>query len=138
MRTPVLVALAAGIANILVVFPLGKADALTLNALACCTAAFTILRYGVFQPYYAAKILARNRLFFYGTLLRNVLATGVIGVVLYAAKGLFTYGSWGHFFIAIALCGAVGYVLAFFLLFNPGEYKEIVHMFLSKIKKKTA
>ena len=67
-----------------------------------------------------------------------VLATGVIGVVLYAAKGLFTYGSWGHFFIAIALCGAVGYVLAFFLLFNPGEYKEIVHMFLSKMKKKTA
>ena len=69
---------------------------------------------------------------------RKGLATGVIGVVLYAAKGLFTYGSWGHFFIAIALCGAVGYVLAFFLLFNPGEYKEIVHMFLSKIKKKTA
>ena len=138
VRTPVLVALAAGIANILVVFPLGKADALTLNVLACCTAAFTILRYGVFQPYYAAKILARNRLFFYGTLLRNVLATAVIGVVLYAAKGLFTYGSWGHFFIAIALCGAVGYVLAFFLLFNPGEYKEIVHMFLSKMKKKTA
>ena len=138
VRTPVLVALAAGIANILVVFPLGKADALTLNVLACCTAAFTILRYGVFQPYYAAKILARNRLFFYGTLLRNVLATVVIGVVLYAAKGLFTYGSWGHFFIAIALCGAVGYVLAFFLLFNPGEYKEIVHMFLSKMKKKTA
>ena len=62
----------------------------------------------------------------------------VLGVVLYAAKGLFTYGSWGHFFIAIALCGAVGYVLAFFLLFNPGEYKEIVHMFLSKMKKKTA
>ena len=28
--------------------------------------------------------------------------------------------------------------LAFFLLFNPGEYKEIVHMFLSKMKKKTA
>ena len=70
VRTPVLVALAAGIANILVVFPLGKADALTLNVLACCTAAFTILRYGVFQPYYAAKILARNRLFFYGTLLQ--------------------------------------------------------------------
>ena len=81
VRTPVLVALAAGIANILVVFPLGKADALTLNVLACCTAAFTILRYGVFQPYYAAKILDRNRLFFYGTLLRNVLATVVIGVV---------------------------------------------------------
>ena len=39
---------------------------------------------------------------------------------------------------AIALCGAVGYVLAFFLLFNPGEYKEIVHMFLSKMKKKIA
>ena len=37
VRTPVLVALAAGIANILVVFPLGKADALTLNALACST-----------------------------------------------------------------------------------------------------
>ena len=68
----------------------------------------------------------------------GLLASLVIGVVLYAAKGLFTYGSWGHFFIAIALCGAVGYVLAFFLLFNPSEYKEIVHMFLSKMKKKTA
>ena len=66
------------------------------------------------------------------------ITTAVIGVVLYAAKGLFTYGSWVHFFIAIALCGAVGYVLAFFLLFNPGEYKEIVHMFLSKMKKKNA
>ena len=120
------------------VFPLGRADALTLNVLACCTAAFTILRYGVFQPYYAAKILNRRRLFFYGTLLRNVLATAVIGAVLYAAKGLFTYGSWGRFFLAIVLCGALGYVLAFFLLFNPGEYKEIVQMFLSKIRTKQA
>ncbi len=131
VRTPVLVALAAGNLPIsIVVFPLGQQPTrLTLNVPGLQLTPplpFLPLRQYSSHDDYAAKILDRNRLFILpATLLRQMVAghrrhrRGAV-----CCQGAVHLRQLARpFFIAIALCRRQGYVLAFFQMFNPGEYK---------------
>lgn len=136
VRVPVLVTFAIGIANVLVVFPLGFMGKLNLELLTISTSLLMSARYVIFQPIYAAHILRIKKGTFYMPIIKNTLVFVLLLLVFDIFKSLFVAKSWFSFIIIIGCAALIGYGISFFTIFNRSERAEVLSTFKLKAKLK--
>lgn len=129
LKTPVFVSTMLGIANILIVIPIVKYTDLGLYAIAGISSILFIVRYLIFNPLYAAHILNANRLVFYSTLIKCLLALGVVAVVYCCIKMTVEINSWKTFITVVLCSGIIGYLIVIIMLGN-------IHKVLLRVREK--
>lgn len=128
LKTPVLLSIAIGITNVIIVYILLKLTNLGVYAVAGVSSILWILRIFLFVPPYAAWTLQLKWSTFYGPLLR-----GVVNVaVLIGFMGLVSRFVWASSWLSLVLIcvpvGVIGYVIAFLLIFEKSDRRSAIEM----------
>lgn len=134
VKIPVIFTFIIGIANILIVLPLGLTNYLNLTTLTVFSSVFLCIKLIIFQPIYAAKILKQKRTLFYPSLTHCYIVFMVILGLFEIIKPLFHITGWFSFILAVAVCAVIGYMITFFILLNKKEHKIITDIIKSKLK----
>lgn len=135
VKIPVIVTFFIGLSNILVVFPLGHFNKLTLELLTVFSSVFLSVRYLLFQPYYASKVLNIKLTTFYKPLIKNFFVFLIILVLFIFTNSFLTLNNWLSFIIAIAINALIGYAVTLLLTFNKDERKGFLHSVKLKLGK---
>lgn len=135
LKIPVLVSLGIGLANVSIVFLLLRFTSLGVYAVAGVSSILWLFRIFLFVPLYAAWNVDVKRLTFYKPLLRGVINVIVVGSALFACSKLFYGQTWIQFIIICIMCGALGYVLSFMVMFDRGEKVKSLNLIKRKIIK---
>ncbi len=135
VKIPVIVTFLVGLSNILIVFPLGMVNKLTLELLTIFSSVFMSARYILFQPYYAAKIINVKKSTFFKPILKNLFIFIIILLFFIVCNKIITVNNWLQFIIEIAVFGITGYVASALLILKKDERQEIVNIVKSKIIK---
>lgn len=134
VKVPVIFTFIIGIANILIVLPLGLTESLNLTSLTVFSSVFLCLKLIVFQPIYASIILKKKITLFYPILIHCYIVFMIILGIFMLLRQLFSITGWISLIIAIAVCGVIGYAVTFFILLNKNEHKVIINLLKSKLK----
>lgn len=135
VKIPVIVTFLIGLSNILIVFPLGMVNKLTLEILTVFSSIFISARYLLFQPYYASKIINVNKSTFFIPILKNLFSFLIILFIFIIGNKIVTVNSWMQFIIEIAAAGVSGYIICAFLILKKDERTEVIKLIKSKIKR---
>ncbi len=135
VKIPVIVTFLVGLSNILIVFPLGMVNKLTLELLTVFSSIFMSVRYILFQPYYAAKIINVKISTFFKPILKNIFIFIIILLFFIVGNKIITVNNWLQFIIKIAVFGITGYAASALLILKKDERQEIINIVKSKIIK---
>lgn len=136
LKVPVLLSIAIGILNVAIVFVLLKTTELGIYAVAGVSSMLWIIRIFTFVPTYAAWSLKIDWKSFYPPLLRGVVNVLVL-LTLFGSVAHFVWSdSWLSFFAVCALVGAVGYAVAFIVLFEKPERTLALSMIRKRFFRK--
>jgi len=135
VKIPVVVTFLVGLSNILIVFPLGMVNKLTLELLTVFSSVFMSVRYILFQPYYAAKIINVKISTFFKPIIKNLFIFIIILLFFIICNKIITVNNWLQFIIEIAVFGIAGYAASSLLILKKDERQEIINIVKSKIIK---
>lgn len=93
----------------------------------------SIIKNLTFTPMYAAKCLDVKITTFYSTIFNGILSAIVLTITFILINKLFNPTSWISLIICAIVCGVVGLLENYFILFDKEQKKKILGMF--KIKK---
>jgi len=135
VKIPVIVTFLIGLSNILIVFPLGMFNKLTLEMLTVFSSLFLSVRYLLFQPYYASKIIHVKKSTFFIPILKNLFAFLIILFAFIICNKIITVNSWPQFILEIAAAGLAGYMISAVILLQKEERTHLLQIMKSKIKR---
>ncbi len=139
LKVPVLLSVAIGCANVIIVFILLKTTSLGVYAVAGVSSVLWIMRIFSFVPTYAAWSLGMKLNTFYPPLMRGVVNVFITGGLLCAISYFTTASSWIALFAQCAAAGIIGYMCCFFIMFNKEDRIKAVGMLKKKLAgRKTA
>lgn len=135
LKTPVMVSLALGIVNVILVFVLVKITSWEIYAVAGVSSVISTVRILVFTPIYASHSIGAAFTTFYKPLMRGLLSNAIMVGIFCVIKGLFIIGNWRSFIMVCGLAGCVGYLIVFMTIFNQEEKKKAIDYFKKKIRR---
>lgn len=135
LRIPVLVSLALGIANIVLVFILVQVTNLGVYAVAGVSTVLSIFRILLFTPMYAAHSIQMPYSTFYKPLVRGLASSLVMTIAFAGIRSGVTIANWLIFFLICILAGIVGYIIAFSIVFSKDERKKVVEVIRNKFRR---
>lgn len=136
LKTPVLLSIGIGVVNVITVFSLLKTTNLGVYAVAGVSSILWVLRIFLFVPTYAAWSLKMKLTTFYPTLFRGVINVIVVMMVFATVSQKVTISSWMELIGVCLVCGAIGYVLSFLVMFNQKERKKAFDSLKTKFFEK--
>lgn len=112
LKLPVIVSFILGVTNTITVIVLINFTNLGVYAIASVSTILLIVRYVLFNPWYAAKMLGVNKSTFFVMTFKRYIMLPVIFVFMYLVKRLIAIESvtWGKFIINILICGVISYI----------------------------
>lgn len=119
-----IVTLLMGVLNVIVVFIFLEIPAFHpygIYFIAGTSSFLGIIKNMTFTPMYAAHCLELPKHAFYPTIFRYIFVTLLMSAVFAGMNHFITTTSWGMVVADILLCGIVGFLLNFFLLFEARE-----------------
>ena len=134
LRVPVLVSVGVGIANLGIVYLLLQNTSLGIYAVAGVSSVLVLVRILLFVPMYAASNLRVGFFTFYPPIIRGCLATGLMSVVFYKVSNWIQVKSWGGLACIAVVCGVIGYVINYLIVFEHRERKKIIGILRKKMK----
>lgn len=135
LRLPVIVTMAIGVINVVLVFVLLNVTDMGVLAVKIVSSVLLMFKVLVFTPMYAAKNLDVKLTEFYPTILRGTVANGAMIVVFAVIVQFSAMDSWLKLGLMAGLCGIVGYVMNYVILLNKNE-KTIIKNKASELLKK--
>lgn len=131
LKLPVFVSLGCGIVSIVAEIVLIKFFGLGLYAIVLSTTVVMIIRYVVFNSFYAAWCLKKPMAFFLPTVLKTWLSIPVLIILMVLIRTVLPIHSWIGLCLDAVIAGGLGYA---FMLVVYG--REELNAILSKVKKK--
>ena len=131
LKLPVFVSLGCGIVSIVAEIVLIKSFGLGLYAIVLSTTVVMIIRYVVFNSFYAAWCLKKPMAFFLPTVLKTWLSIPVLIILMVLIRTVLPIHSWIGLCLDAVIAGGLGYA---FMLVVYG--REELNVILSKVKKK--
>lgn len=125
LRLPVIVTMAIGIINVVLVFVLLNVTDMGVLAVKIVSSVLLMFKVLVFTPMYAAKNLNVKLTEFYPTILRGTVANGVMLGVFAVIANFSGVNSWTKLVIMAGICGVLGYVMNYVILLDKNE-KNII------------
>lgn len=135
LKIPVYVSLGIGVANIVGSILLCEYTNMGVYAIQIVSSVLLVARVFFFAPIYAAHILETKWWTFYVPLLRGALASVIVLVVFFIYACLVPIHSWMMLMISGLICGAVGYVINFFVVLNKEERDKALGIVRRKLKR---
>lgn len=135
LRTPVLVSLGMGIANVIIVFILVQITDWGIYAVAGVSTVLSVLRILIFVPIYAAYSIHAPYHTFYRSLVRGIASSLIMLIIFIPVRHIVSITSWPQFFIVCLLCGFVGYAVEFFIVFSRKEKRKITDIVKKKFRR---
>lgn len=111
MKLPVFISISLGVANTVIVLLLLEFTDIGLYAIASVSTILLILRYILFNPGYAAKVLGIRMKTFYASSLKLYLLLPLIYFAISVSKGMFDINSWKELVISAVICGGIAYLV---------------------------
>jgi len=96
---------------------------------------FLSVRYLLFQPYYASKIIHVKKSTFFIPILKNLFAFLIILFAFIICNKIITVNSWPQFILEIAAAGLAGYMISAVILLQKEERTHLLQIMKSKIKR---
>lgn len=131
LKLPVFVSLGCGIVSIVAEIVLIKFFGLGLYAIVLSTTVVMIIRYVVFNSFYAAWCLKKNMAFFLPTVLKTWLSIPALIILMVLIRTVLPIHSWIGLCLDAVIAGGLGYA---FMLVVYG--REELNAILSKVRKK--
>lgn len=129
-----IVTLIMGLTNAGIVFVLLELEPLRpygIYFVAGVSSVLGIIKNLTFTPMYAAHCLHLPRRTFYPTIFRYIGVTLLMAIIFMGLNRVIVTGSWGMVIVDVILCGVIGSVLNFALLFERKERS----LFLDNVKR---
>lgn len=129
-----LVTLGQGFLNIIIVFILLKlnvAPGYEIVIISGVSVFTSILKNLTFTPMFSAKCLKVKITTFYSTIFSGILSAITLMIVFFIISKQFDINNWLELIIVAVLCGFVGIIINYFVLFNRNQRIE----FLKSLKK---
>lgn len=133
IKLPVLVTMGYGTLSILLVYILLQITNLGIYVVAGVSSVLSVLYILIFVPNYAAYSIKTKSSTFYKPLLRGLFSNGVLFLIFESIRAIFKIDSWVTFFAVCVSAAIVGYILAFFILFNRNERKKALNKVFEKV-----
>lgn len=130
LKVPVFVSFGTGVLNIIIEYSLIRFARLGIYAIVIPETVIMLLRYILFNSFYAAYVLKQPLRTFVGTTVKTWLTIPFITVSMLLVRKLITVNSWGTFIISVGICGVIGYVEMLLLYYR----KEILNLIQSRKK----
>ena len=124
-----IVTLIMGVANALGVFILLQFEPLRpygIYFVAGLSSVLGIIKNMTFTPMYAAHCLKLPKKTFYPTILRYIAVTCLMSILFGVMGKLFPAHSWLQIFISVVVCGMLGSIMNFVLLFEKKERETFI------------
>lgn len=135
LKTPVLVSLGIGVANIIGSILLCKYTSLGIYAIQIVSSVLLTARVFFFAPIYAAHVLEIKWYTFYGPLLRGLTASAVVLAAFYGYRCFVAADSWISLIGSALICGVIGYVINYIIVLDKQERVMVKEMITRKLKK---
>jgi len=135
IKLPVIINLFAGILNVLIVFTLLNISQLGVYAIASVSSIIGIIKIFTFYPLYAAKSVGINWRSFYLPLIKGVINTFALIILFEIVLINITIATWTKLIIVALCCGAGGYILSFFIIFDNQEKNKLFAMLKNRMLK---
>lgn len=135
LKVPVLLSIAIGIANILIVFLLLKFTKLGVYAVAGVSSVLWIFRIFLFVPSYAAWSIQKKWSTFYQPLFKGTINIIFVGGLMAIFAHLLHAESWIELIVICLICGLIGYAVCFFIVFDKEDRDSVVRMLKRKARK---
>lgn len=132
-----LVTLFMGFLNVLIVFILLKLGIFSnpIIVVAGVSVITGIIKNLTFIPIFSAKCLNIKKTSFYEPIVKSLISSGLMTLIFVFISKLFIINSWMSLILVALLCGLIGFILSFVVLFNKKEVKKFIILIKNKIKR---
>ena len=133
-----LVTLLMGVLNAVTVFILLQFESLRpygIYFVAGISSVLGIVKNLTFTPLYAAHCLGLPKKVFYPTIFRYIAVTGFMGVLFFLLGRIFPATSWLLIGASVLICGIIGSILNYLLLFERKEREVLLQTLLRFLKR---
>ena len=133
-----LVTLLMGVLNAVTVFILLQFEPLRpygIYFVAGISSVLGIIKNLTFTPLYAAHCLGLPKKVFYPTIFRYIGVTGLMGVLFFLLGRIFPATSWLLIGASVLICGIIGSILNYLLLFERKEREVLLQTLLRFLKR---
>lgn len=135
LKVPVLVSVGIGAANLGIVCILIQNTSLGVYAVAGVSSILMLFRVLLFVPMYAANNLGVGLFTFYPPIIRGCFATGVMLVAFYGISNWIQVKNWVELAGVAVVCGVIGYVINYFVVFEHCERMKMLDILGKKWKR---
>ena len=94
-----------------------------------------IIKNLTFIPIFSAKCLNIKKTSFYEPIVKSLISSGLMTLIFVFISKLFIINSWMSLILVALLCGLIGFILSFVVLFNKKEVKKFIILIKNKIKR---
>lgn len=133
LKINALVHVFVGIFNTIVVFVLIKYTDLGIIAVAGVSSVTAMIKNLIYTPLYSAHCLGVKKTIFYPEIFRYLFTTVVITAVYYGLYNLISVDSWLTLILSVTICGFVGLLISYLIMFNKAERKRIIELMKKKL-----
>lgn len=130
-----LVTVGTGLLNILIVFILVNTTDLGVIAIAGVSSITGVIKNITYTPIYSAHCLGVSKKTFYPEIFKNLFVTTLLILINLVVYSIFPIDTWAKLFIAIVICGIIGVVLNYLLLFSKEEKRAFLGIIKKFVKK---
>lgn len=131
LKLPVFVSFSCGIINIILVLILVKITDMGVYAIVFSSSVIMILRYVLFNSFYAAFVLNKPSSTFLGATVKTWITIPIVLITMICYRTNVSVDSWIELVIAVAVCGAAGYT-EMFCIYNG---KKLIDKLIKKTRK---
>lgn len=131
-----LVTLFVGFFNVLLVFIFLKINIVKepILIVASVSVIIGIIKNLTFIPIYSAKCLGAKATSFYEPIIKSILSSSVIAIIFLVIGKLVEINTWIHLILVAIVCGIIGFIICFVILFNKTEIKKCINLITNKLK----
>ena len=125
----------SGFLSTALVFLLISTTDLGVYAIVGVSALVGLIKGLIIVPAYAAKCMNISMMTFFGTVLRYLFSTAVITAIFFALKAIMAVENWLWLLVSVMICGVVGLIVNYLVLFNRSDRERFINIFISKFKR---
>ena len=131
-----LVTLFIGFFNVLLVFIFLKLNILKnpIIIVASVSVIIGIIKNLTFTPIYSAKCLGAKSTSFYEPIIKSIISSFVMSAIFVIIGKTFEINTWIELILVACICGIIGFIICFIILFNKTEIKKCLNLIKNKLK----
>lgn len=133
LKVNALVHVFVGLFNTAVVFILLQFTDLGIIAVAGVSSMTAIVKNLIYTPLYSAHCLGVKKTIFYPEIVRYLIVSVVLTIIYFGFYSLIPVNSWAILILMVFVCGIVGVIVNYFLVFNKNDRMNFINIIKRKI-----